>query len=147
IVGHRTFSDRIGRNESFNHAGNAIGALIAGATALTFGPTVVFYLLAATSFASLVSIWSIPNGSIDHEVARGLTEEGSVETVAARKPSGIAVLLTCRPLLIFAACVMLFHLSNAAMLPLTGQKLALQDKRLGTSLMAACIVAAQLVMV
>jgi MFS family permease len=33
------------------------------------------------------------------------------------------------------------------MLPLVGQKLALQDKNLGTSLMSACIVAAQLVMV
>lgn len=33
------------------------------------------------------------------------------------------------------------------MLPLVGQKLALQDKNLGTSLMAACIVAAQIVMV
>ena len=42
---------------------------------------------------------------------------------------------------------MLFHLSNAAMLPLVGQKLALQDKDLGTSLMSACITAAQIVMV
>jgi MFS family permease len=33
------------------------------------------------------------------------------------------------------------------MLPLVGQKLALQDKNLGTSLMSACIVPAQIVMV
>jgi MFS family permease len=43
--------------------------------------------------------------------------------------------------------VTLFHLANAAMLPLVGQKLALQDKNLGTSLMSACIAAAQIVMV
>jgi MFS family permease len=55
--------------------------------------------------------------------------------------------LTWRPLLIFAVCVMLFHLSNAAMLPLVGQKLALQDRNIGTSLMSACIIAAQIVMV
>jgi MFS family permease len=42
---------------------------------------------------------------------------------------------------------MLFHLANAAMLPLVGQKLALQDKAAGTSLMSACIVAAQFIMV
>jgi len=59
----------------------------------------------------------------------------------------LTVLLTCRPLLIFAACVTLFHLANAAMLPLVGQKLALQDRNVGTSLMSACIVAAQVVMV
>ena len=33
------------------------------------------------------------------------------------------------------------------MLPLVGQKLALQDKNIGTSLMSACIMAAQIVMV
>jgi MFS family permease len=49
--------------------------------------------------------------------------------------------------MIFAACALLFHMANAAMLPLVGQKLALQDRNLGTSLMSACIVAAQIVMV
>jgi MFS family permease len=49
--------------------------------------------------------------------------------------------------LVFAVCVTLFHLSNAAMLPLVGQKLALQDRNIGTSLMSACITAAQIVMV
>ena len=42
---------------------------------------------------------------------------------------------------------MIFHLANAAMLPLVGQKLALQDNKEGTALMSACIVAAQVVMV
>jgi MFS family permease len=59
----------------------------------------------------------------------------------------LKVLITCRPLLIFAACAVLFHFASAAMLPLVGQKLALQDKNLGTSLMSACIIAAQIVMV
>jgi MFS family permease len=57
------------------------------------------------------------------------------------------VLLSSRPLLIFTTCVVLFHLANAAMLPLVGQKLALQDVNQGTAAMSACILAAQLVMV
>src|SRR5205814_2441347 len=60
---------------------------------------------------------------------------------------GLDALRTCRPLLLFPSCVRLCHHSNAAMLPLGGQKLALQDKNMGTSLMSACIVAAQVVMV
>jgi MFS family permease len=147
IVGHRAFTARIGRNESFNHAGNAMGALIAGATALTFGPAVVFYLLAAMSLGSLASMLAIPNRSIDHDLARGFAADRLTGAEGAKRPSGFAVLLTCPPLLIFAACVVLFHLSNAAMLPLVGQKLALQAKNLGTSMVAACIVAAQIVMV
>jgi MFS family permease len=57
------------------------------------------------------------------------------------------VLLASPPLLIFAVVAVLFHFANAAMLPLVGQKLALVNKEVGTSLMAVCIVAAQLVMV
>jgi hypothetical protein len=50
-------------------------------------------------------------------------------------------------LLIFGAAMVAFHLANAAMLPLVGQVLALQNKDVDTALMSTCIVAAQLVMV
>ncbi|MGX1323513.1 MFS family permease [Bradyrhizobium sp. USDA 377] len=145
IFGHAAFTRRIGRNETFNHAGNAVAAMLAGLSAYWFGPSVVFYLLGAMAVASLVSILAIPERAIDHDLARGLHDaDGDTQH---ERPSGLAVLLTCRPLLVFAICVLLFHLSNAAMLPLVGQKLALQDRNMGTSLMSACIVAAQLVMV
>jgi predicted MFS family arabinose efflux permease len=147
VVGSRAFTARIGRNESFNHAGNAMAASIAGAAAYLFGPQVVFFLLAFNSVASLASVLAIPESAIDHDLARGLHEHGGSANGAQDEPSGLGILLTCRPLLIFAICVALFHLSNAAMLPLVGQKLALQNKNLGTTLMSACITAAQLVMV
>lgn len=148
IVGHAGFTKRIGRNETFNHAGNAIAATAAGAAAYFWGPTVVFYLLAAMGLAGILSILAIPEGEIDHDLARGLHDApGDGKPRDADEPSGLRILLTCRPLLIFAVCATLFHFANAAMLPMVGQKLALQDKNLGTSLMSACIVAAQLVMV
>jgi MFS family permease len=130
-VGRQTFSKRIGRNESFNHAGNAFAALTAGASAYIWGPIVVFYLLAAMALGSLVSVLAIPANAIDYDLARGLADaasgrQGSTE----RQPSGLQVLVSRRPLLIFAVCAVLFHLANAAMLPLVGQKLALQDKNL-----------------
>jgi MFS family permease len=143
IVGHGAFTRRIGRNESFNHAGNACAAGAAGALAYLWGPKVVFFLLAAMALASIVSVLAIPERAIDHERARGFDDAEA----AGDHPSGLSVLLTCRPLLIFAGCAVMFHFANAAMLPLVGQKLALQDKNLGTSLMSACIVAAQIVMV
>ncbi|BAM89114.1 major facilitator superfamily (MFS) transporter [Bradyrhizobium oligotrophicum S58] len=148
IVGARAFAARVGRNETFNHAGNAVGAVIAGAAAYALGPSAVFYLMAVTSVGSLVSVFAIPERAIDHDAARGLPQQAeSGASQRSEHPSGLGILLTCRPLLIFAICVALFHLANAAMLPLVGQKLALQDKNLGTSLMSACIAAAQLVMV
>ena len=86
----------------------------------------------------------IPASAIDHARARGLDDGANPER---EQPSQLRILLTCRPLLILALCAVLFHFANAAMLPLVGQKLALQDRKLGTSLMSVCIVAAQVVMV
>jgi predicted MFS family arabinose efflux permease len=161
MAGHDAFTKRIGRNESFNHAGNAFAAAAAGVIAYGLGPSAVFYLLAVNSIASLVSVLAIPASAIDHDLARGLHDKPPAPAATASrpnasgatakdtddKPSGLQTLITCRPLMIFAACALLFHMANAAMLPLVGQKLALQDKNLGTSLMSACIVAAQIVMV
>jgi MFS family permease len=128
IVGHGVFTKRIGRNESFNHAGNTCAAAASGALAYFWGPKVVFYLLASMAVASIVSVLAIPERTIDHDLARGLHDAPSKQR--DDHPSGLSVLLTCRPLLIFAGCAIMFHFANAAMLPLVGQKLALQDKNL-----------------
>jgi MFS family permease len=146
-VGPKAFARRIGRNEAFNHAGNATAAAIAGVTAYFFGPIVVFWLLAAMAIASVAATLAIPADAIDHHVARGLDHTAEGHADHGDSPSGFQVLLTCKPLLIFAAATVLFHFSNAAMLPLVGQKLALVNRELGTTLMSLCIVAAQLVMV
>jgi hypothetical protein len=149
-VGHKAFPGRIGRNESFNHAGNALAAAAAGIAAYIWGPVVVFFLLAAMSAASVFSVLTVPASTINHDLARGLHDKTPSRRANGKdrdQPAGLKVLISCRPLLVFAACAVLFHFANAAMLPLVGQKLALQDKNLGTSFMSACIVAAQFVMV
>jgi MFS family permease len=144
LVGTRFFSRRIGRNESFNHAGNASAAAITGGLAYYFGPVVVFWVLAAMAALSVVAALRIPGDAIDHDVARGMDHAPGE---AHPRPSRFTVLLHDRRLLIFAAAMFAFHLANAAMLPLVGQVLALQNKDVGTALMATCIVAAQVVMV
>lgn len=144
VVGTRFFSRRVGRNESFNHAGNATAAAITGLLAYNFGPVVVFWVLAAMAALSVVATLRIPGEAIDHDVARGMDHAPGEPHP---QPSRFTVLLHDRRLLIFAACMVAFHLANAAMLPLVGQVLGLQNKDVGTALMATCIVAAQVVMV
>jgi MFS family permease len=143
-VGPRLFSRRIGRNESFNHAGNASAAAITGGLAYFVGPVAAFWVLAAMAVGSVVATLRIPGAAIDHDVARGLDHAPGEPH---EQPSGLTVLLHNRRLMIFAATVVVFHFANAAMLPLVGQLLALHNKDVGTALMAACIVAAQVVMV
>ena len=105
------------------------------------GAPVVFYLLGCHGGRRASSASSIPGAPSTTILPAGCT---TPMRTTAGTALGSRVLLTCRPLLVFAVCVVLFHLSNAAMLPLVGQKARLQDKNMGTSLMSACIVAAQM---
>lgn len=145
LIGPKMFARRVGRNEAFNHAGNAVSAALAGLLAWKFGPLVVFWLMGALTVASILSAMRIRNDDIDNAVARGLDCEPDEE---CDEPSGWKTLVENRPLMLFAVIAFLFHLANAAMLTSVSQLLAKTvGKDQATSLTAACIVAAQLVMV
>ncbi len=145
LVGPKLFAKRVGRNEAFNHAGNAVSAALAGVLAWKFGPVVVFWLMGALTVASIVTASRINNDDIDNAVARGLECEPADD---CEEPSGWKMLIENKPLMIFAVTAFLFHLANAAMLTSVSQLLSRTvGKDQATSLTAACIVAAQLVMV
>ena len=148
VVGPRAFARRLGRNEAFNHGGNAVSAALAAGTAVIFGPVVVFWIMALLALLSIGAMLSIPAAAIDDELARGLEDGQRGEAEAGHQPSAWRSLLACRPLLVFAALMACFHLANAAMLPTVGQLLTrVVGKDYATSLIAGCIVAAQCVMV
>ena len=146
LVGRRALAGRIGRNEAFNHGGNVVVALLAGLAGWLVAPAAPFWLVAITAGASIAAVLAIDPRRIDHRAARGL-EEGRAAAPAGEQPSGLKLIATCRPLLVFTLCFTLFHFANAAMLPLISQKLALGHAREGSLFAAACIVVAQLVMV
>ncbi|KTT70957.1 MFS transporter [Sphingomonas endophytica] len=147
LVGTRAFAGRVGRNEAFNHAGNAVSAALAGALAWRYGPEVVFWLMGGLTVASVAVALRIDNRAIDNDVARGLDCQDGADA-DCEQPSGWRMLVENRALLLFAAVAFLFHLANAAMLTSVSQLLTrTAGKDSATSLTAACIVAAQLVMV
>ncbi|WP_251982476.1 MFS transporter, partial [Methylobacterium sp. B1] len=65
-----------------------------------------------------------------------------------RRPAkdSIRALLTNRKPPVFAACMVLFFLANAAMLPLVGSVLTLRASETATALVAACIMVPQAVL-
>lgn len=147
LVGPKMFAKRIGRNEAFNHGGNAVSAAIAGGAAFFFGPIVVFYLMAVLAVLSIGAMLMVPAEDIDDDLARGM-DHAEGEGDGGDQPSGLTALLQNRHLMLFAGLALIFHLSNAAMLTSLGQLLvSLSGKDNATSLVAVCIVAAQLVMV
>src|SRR5439155_25634291 len=84
---------------------------------------------------------------INHDWARGAN--GVIiksENHSARDGAGLTRVLADHRLIVFALSVMLFHLANAAMLPLAGQRLSLGHAKAAPLCMAICIIAAQLLM-
>jgi len=143
MVNQRGFNRQNGRNQAFNHAGNVLGAGLSGYLGWQFGFTAVFWLAAAFGVLSIISVLASPRDAIDHRVARGLKEDGP----EGDRVSGLQVLVECRPLLVLAAALALFHLGNGAMLPLYG--LAVVDKAEANpaGFVAITIVVAQAVMI
>lgn len=135
----------MGRMQGFNHAGNVVAAIVAGGLGYFVTTGAVFWVVSALGVLAVWATLCIDPAAIDHDVARGLREDDKAE--GGEQPSGLSVLLTCRPLLIFVAAVTLWQLANAAMLSIAGQKLALADTKESTLFMGALIVVAQAVMV
>jgi MFS family permease len=125
ILGSHGLAYRIGRNAAFDHAGNVSIAVLAGAVGWRFSQSAVFYLVPIFSVLAASAVLSIPAHAINHSKARGLDQS---QPSSGEHPSGWSVLITCKPLLVFAVCVALFHFANAPMLALVGQKLALAHK-------------------
>jgi hypothetical protein len=136
---------RMGRNSAFDHAGHVAIAVVAAGVGYVFSQRAVFLLVPVFAVLASIAVLSIPAKAIDYNRARDL-DGGQDAAADASRPAGYGILFKSRPLVIFGLCVMLFHLANAALLPLVGQKLAAAFPDEATAMMSACIVAAQAVM-
>ncbi len=143
IARQKGFNRQNGRNQAFNHAGNMIGAGLSGFLGWKFGFVAIFWLAAAFGLLSVVSVMMIPAKAIDHRAARGLEGHGGTDDRA----KGWKVLLECKPLLVLAAALGLFHLGNGAMLPLFGMAVAGAHKGDPAIVVATTIAVAQAVMI
>ncbi|MFM0737442.1 MFS transporter [Paraburkholderia xenovorans] len=143
------FDRQFGRNQVANHAGNVVAAALSGWLGWRYGFGAVFALSAVFGLLSLVAVSLIPAGAIDHDAARGAGTDAGADACAdsAAPTTGFRVLLQCRPLLLLAAALGLFHLGNAAMLPLYGLAIVAAHQGEPSAFTAETIVIAQLVMV
>ena len=128
LVGHAAIGERLGRNARFASIGNGLAAAVMGAIGHFFSARAVFVITAHAARARI-------DGASPDQAARN--RRRSARMAACRNPKSrcrtarFRVLLHKRPLLIFAGCIMLFHLANAAMLPLMGGVLTTRSSRMG----------------
>lgn len=141
LIGHGAIGERFGRNARFASIGSGLSAAAMGACGYFFSAQSVFFVTAALLVPALLVLRRLRPEEIDPERAHG----ARAAREAARPPADLRSLLQKRSLLIFAGCVMLFHLANAAMLPLMGSVLTMRSSQWATVLIGACIVGPQLV--
>jgi MFS family permease len=148
IVRERGFDRQFARNQMANHAGNVVGAALSGWLGWRFGFGAVFALAGVFGAMTVLSTLLISRDSIDHDSARGLVASSSSSSSSEHEhASGFRMLLACRPLLLLAAALAMFHLGNAAMLPLYGLAVVAAHQGDPSAFTAQTIVVAQLVMV
>jgi MFS family permease len=145
LYARQQLARRMGRNSAFDHAGNVAIAVAAAAVGYAFSQRAVFLLVPVFAALASIAVLSIPAEAINLDRARDLDQEPDAAGRSAG-PAGYGILFKSRPLVIFGLCVMLFHLANAALLPLVGQKLAAAFPDEATAMLSACIVAAQAIM-
>jgi MFS family permease len=141
LVGRDRFGERLGRNARFASVGSGIAAVVMGLCGAYLSSRAVFWLTAALILPGLFALRAIRQA-----------EMLPLETIASSPSSAsggvlrnVVALLADRRVLAFAGCVMLFHLANAALLPLLGGELTRAGGNMANLLIAACIVLPQAV--
>jgi len=140
LVGHTGLGERIGRNARFASIGAGVSAAAMGACGYWLSDRSILFLTAILVVPALFALARVRTRSV--QPIEPTTEHSEdIPDVPARHLFGN------RQLLIFAACIALFQLANAAMLPLMGGILTIHANSWAAIIVAACVVVPQLVVV
>ena len=141
LVGSAAIGERLGRNARFASVGNGFAAAAMGACGYLLSSRAVFIVTVLLLVPALIALRSISDTEIDPERAHG----SRPRIPRIKPPVKPSELMHNRSLLIFAGCLLLFHLANSAMLPLVGSAVTMRSSQWATVIIAACIVVPQLV--
>ena len=138
LVGRGRLGERMGRNARFAAIGNGAAAAVLGVAGSYFSPRSVFWLTTAFMVPGLMALGLLPASELQSEPpppgppdkTKGLAQD-------------VRALFTDRRVLGFSLCVALFHLANAALLPLAGAELARSLGQRTNLVIAAAVVAPQ----
>jgi MFS family permease len=138
-VGHARIGERLGRNTRFASVGNGFAAALMGACGYFFAARSVFIVTGILLLPTVLALRHIAPHEINPVQAHG------GPSAPGRTATPFRALFRQHSLILLACCVGLFHLANAAMLPLMGSALTSRLSEWATVLIATCIVVPQLV--
>ncbi|WP_323072309.1 MFS transporter [Mycetohabitans endofungorum] len=147
LVGRHALGDRLGRNARFASIGSAVAAGLMGLCGEYVSVRSVFWLTAALTLPAIVALYMIdPLHLGPAHAARELPQRPVPAQAASAPPrESIGELLRDRRMLTFAACIVLFHLSNAAMLNLAAGEVTAHMGDNVQLVIAACIIVPQFI--
>ena len=139
LVGPLAIGERFGRNARYASLGNGGAAALMGTCGYLLSSRSVFLVTFLLAIPTLLALSRIRESEIDAAQAHG--------TVVREEPDASATsvlkLMSHRPLLTFAAAVLLLQLANAAMLPLMAGVVTTRSSQWAPILIAACIIVPQ----
>lgn len=136
LIGSGVVGERLGRNARFAAIGNGAAAAIMGLSGKLLPTASVFWLAAALGVPALYALRMIRLPRSPSRIANN--------GVRDKTPMFPWAVIRDRRLLIFAACAVLFFLSNAAMLPLAASEATMRASSGANAIIAACIVVPQI---
>ena len=136
MVGRRDLGERLGRNVQFASIGSGAGAALMGLAASAVSERAVFVLAALLAIPAIISLWSLHPRPLRRRIAAAPTD--------AIEPQGsVRALLKDRRVQVFAACVMLFHFSSAALLAVAAAEITRRAGLRAGALIAAFVIIPQ----
>ncbi len=139
LVGPFAMGERLGRNARFASLGNGSAAALMGACGYLLSSRSVFLVTFILAIPTLLALSRIREREIDIVQAHGAIPREAPD----KKATSVFSLIRQRPLLIFAASVLLLQLANAAMLPLMAGVVTTRSSQWAPVLIAACIIVPQ----
>ncbi|CAH2788910.1 MAG: Uncharacterized MFS-type transporter [uncultured Paraburkholderia sp.] len=137
LVGRANLGDRLGRNARWASIGSAVAAGLMGVFGEYYSPRAVFWLTAGLAVPALIALSMIQRTDTIQLPKAAPTAEQTERRESLRE------LLRDRRMLLFAACIVLFHLSNAAMLNLAAGEVTAGMGDNVQLVIAACIIVPQ----
>ena len=144
LVGQPALAERLGRNQRFQSAGSLLAAGFMGVLGYVFANRLIFFAAALLVVPALVALGRIRAADIHfgRSVGRPDHHEPTAPPRARR-----AMLWKDRSLLTFAACLFLFQMANASILPLIGEILPHYMGRYSSFTMSALVIVPQILVV
>lgn len=145
LMGPKGIIIQVPFNESLTHCGNAFFAIISGLLVIfTEGGLAIFWICIVMRLISCGIINFISIDQVNIKRARGLEhDDGEISS----QPITYWELFSDYHVFIFLISILLFHFSNAAMLPLLAQKLFIDNHDLGFEFAALAVIIAQMSMI